>query len=644
MKRRLAISILAVICIFRSIALPAQSITFAVDDVEPASKRIGSSISGKDIALDLHRNEEVGWSSKWEPEILADDDNLCSIGEDVLFQMLLRAWCQHRPIVLTPDAVWMVIAQGFSHYVNEHPEQMRRLLVSHDGKKELCVETHDLFSDQADWEELIGSFTSKIGKYTNNSLATTLVADFSTTGINERIASEVTLMDVVKPYFDYEAFYIICGIPSITLTGTPDDWRKVLDKTLALEAFGLDWWVEDLAPILEEFISAAEGNPDIPFWKDIVNRSRPKTIKGPTCAKRRDKLTKLDGWFLKLFPFDNKGRTPSVVTITKTVLPETVCVPFRYDILNPGGNIIASHDLEIVAGIIGIHEDPHTYTLTPKIGWFVRTVKPKETIEREKAELKAEMDSLTTSFIGPENEPPYVSVRNRYGNLLVDDWVETGSDMLAGSDVSGLSKPEIEPRGFAFGGYAGVGKECYAGAFKDYISSGLTMELGLDIFINRFNIKLDCPIKTGTITTDIVHKDVVWNSGERVSGGGLDLSLGYTVLDTDWLRLVPYAGLGAAYYAYCPREWKNAGKKADEMVGFRQVAGISAGIKLYRYLSKSNPMGGTGSGQRSIISSDNMWELILSPRIYAAHTSFPGLPHAWSINFGLSLNFTEWTR
>lgn len=359
----------------------AQSFTFAVDVVEPADKSIGWRLDGARLAESLHQEETNLFNSDWKPEILAnsfaEEDYLFDIGEDVLFKMLLKAWCQHRPVVLTPDAVWMVITQGFSHYVNKHPEEMCDLLVSHEGKKELRIGTMDeLFSSQADWERIIAGFTSEIDKYTVNDVATSLVADFSTTGINEKIASEVTLMDVVKPYFDYTVFYVVCGIPSITITGTPEDWRKVKQKTQALNAFGLEWWVSDLEPILDEFIKASEGNPNISFWKDIVKKTRPQTVQGPTCGKRQPKLTKFDGWFLKLFPFDNDGDTPKEVDITQTMLPETVCVPLRYEILAPDSTLIESHDLEIIAGIVGAQEDPKTFTLTPKIGWFVRTAKP----------------------------------------------------------------------------------------------------------------------------------------------------------------------------------------------------------------------------------------------------------------------------
>jgi hypothetical protein len=354
-------------------------ITFAVDEVDLPDSHCGFKVTGSQLALDLRRNYDGDVFSDWKPKILAnsfaDAVDLYDIGEDVIFEMLLKAWCQHRPVVLTPDAIWLIICQQFSHIVNQDPDRYRGVLVSHQGKKELQVRSNDLFSDQADWEGLISGFTAEIDKYTNNGLATTLVADFSTTGTDERIASEVTLMDVVKPYFEYTAIYAVCGIPSITLTGTPDDWRKVLEKTRALEAFGMGWWTSDLVPILEEFVKAAEGRPDYWFWKDIVNKTRPQTIQGPVCAKRQPRLTKFDGWFLKFFPYDNKGKTPKKVDITQTMLPETVVVPFKYQVVTMDGTVLKETPLELVAGIVGVLEDPDDHTMTPKIGWFVRTVK-----------------------------------------------------------------------------------------------------------------------------------------------------------------------------------------------------------------------------------------------------------------------------
>lgn len=385
-KRFIFLLIGFITCISLS-AQPAQfilsqedgRITFTVDEVDTPKDHCGWEMTGDRLASELNINTDGDLLSDWTSEILtnsfADVDNLYYIGEDVVFQMLLNAWCQHRPVVLTPDAIWLIICQQFSHIVNEKPEQYRSVLVNHEGKKELQVKSNDLFSEQADWERVIGRFTAEIDKYTNPGLATTLVADFSTTGTDERIASEVTLMNVVKPYFEYLAVYVVCGIPSITLNGTPDDWRKVLEKTRALEAFGMGWWTSELEPILQEFVKAAEGRPDYWFWKDIVCKSRPRKIKGPVCARRQPKLTKFDGWFLKFFPYDNKGKTPKKVDITQTMLPETVVVPFKYQVVALDGTVLEETPLELVAGIVGVLEDPDDFTMTPKIGWFVRTVK-----------------------------------------------------------------------------------------------------------------------------------------------------------------------------------------------------------------------------------------------------------------------------
>ena len=388
MKRLLA-TLLIMVFPLVSPAQPAQivlhreagSITFAVDKVDLPDNLLGFRTSGDKLASTLNPRFSSNWLSDWEPEVLFNSfasEELFDIGEDVVFQMLLKAWCQHRPVSLSPDVIWLLICQQFSHYVNQHPEEMREYLVNHQGKMELAVKSGDLFADQVDWTGLIDSFVAGIGKFSRDGLIETLVADFSTTGTDERIASGVTLMDVVKPYFDYVAVYAVCGIPSITLTGTPDDWRSVLEKTRALRDLGLAWWVDELEPILTEFVRAAEGNPDYWFWKDIVNKSRPRTIQGPTCGRRRKPLTRFDGWFLKLFPFDNEGRTPDTVTITKTMLAETVAVPFTYRVVTLTGETLSETPLELVAGIVGVEQDEHSFMLTPTIGWFVRTVNQQD--------------------------------------------------------------------------------------------------------------------------------------------------------------------------------------------------------------------------------------------------------------------------
>ncbi len=54
-------------------------------------------------------------------------------------------------VTLSPDMIWLLISQGFAHYVNAHAEELRPLLVSHDAKKKLNVrDDYDFISWETD--------------------------------------------------------------------------------------------------------------------------------------------------------------------------------------------------------------------------------------------------------------------------------------------------------------------------------------------------------------------------------------------------------------------------------------------------------------------------------------------------------------
>ena len=751
--KRLSLLLTGLLASIALFAQPAQlilsreegRIMFAVDVVDQPDNSCGWKTTGAKLAAGLNINRDGDLLSDWEPTILAnsfaDTDNLYEIGEDVVFQMLMRAWCQHRPVVLTPDAIWLIICQQFSHMVNENPELYRGVLVNHEGKKELQVESDDLFSEQADWEGLISRFTAGIDKYTNHGLAKMLVADFSTTGTDERIASEVTLMDVVKPYFDYLAVYAVCGIPSITLTGTPDDWRKVLEKTRALEDFGLGWWTSELVPILEEFVKAAEGRPDYWFWKDIVCKTRPRTVQGPTCGKHQPKMTQFDGWFLKFFPYDSKGKTPKKVNVTQVMLPETVVVPFRYQVVDLNGTVLEETPLELVAGIVGVLEDPDDYTMTPKIGWFVRTAKEKTATQvSEDPFFDLGPDILTASSSrrywdeGPltyddlfsrKGEWPKVSefqfniswatrdwktgntrfrvpdsrsFMNPYASWVHPDYrtdamlqyiqtgfdyveicrrramremkqgstlglgrvvdfhldvadsfvakmkddTEQGQNAVAVRDYARRVKAElaqtedvlfddlrIDPCGFGLGMHWGVGSEFYTGPMAGYVTPIAGIDFGFDFCFSRVNLYLSGLLGWGGRYKQAIPRDgYQWNAGERMKGGNIEVSLGYTVYDSQWWKVVPFAGGGVGFIDY-PSHPGNPGKKTDEIAGFRFQAGILADLKFFRIVDYVNFLEGLS-------------ELSVRSRLYVAHTAFPTPAPAWSINFGLSFNMLGW--
>ena len=395
MKKSFIIIILALVASFAS---AQNGVTFVVDENlapidEDALDMEDSQLRGSSALYGIFRDEGV-LEPIWIAKSFSDDERFYTFkGKDVFFQTIVRAYAEHRPLVLSPDMVWLLISQGFARYVNAHSDELRNQIVSHTEKMDLVVETEkNLLYEDADWKKLIAGFAAQINEYTKGDVAKTITADFTTTGVTERIVSQVTLMETVKTYFDYVVHYMGCGIPSITLMGTPQDWQKVLEKTEQLEKYGMGDWFKSLKPILTEFIKASEGKPNQAFWQNMVKKENPDKLVGNKVCDFR-KPTVLDGWMLKLFP-DENGLTLDQVPHIHEMPSERVYVDFRYQVIDiANGNVIVDTPMELIAGYIGTEVDTLTHALTPKMGWMVRQIESNEKIV-ESLKKKAEEDSF----------------------------------------------------------------------------------------------------------------------------------------------------------------------------------------------------------------------------------------------------------
>ena len=356
-----------------------RSITFVVDEnLAPINNPYKRVYTGESIAKFMLLEEQI---PKDAQRIIAtsfsDENDLKTMGKDTFYRVIVNAYAKHLSVTLSPDMIWLVISQGFARYVNAHAEELRPQLVNHEGKMDLAIMTDkDLLTEEADWPSLIDDFSSQIEKYTKGDIAKTITSDFTTTSLIERVASQITLMESVKSYFEYIVYRIACGIPTITLQGTVEDWQHVLEKTNNLKQYGLESWVNSLEPILKEFIQAADGHPNQKFWKGMVKKQEVEKLKGGACSP--DKPTELDGWLLKLFP-DENGQTLDKVAHTKEMPSEYVRVNFKYRVIDPAnGNLITETPMELWAGFIGVKVDTVNNMLTPKMGWLVRVAESND--------------------------------------------------------------------------------------------------------------------------------------------------------------------------------------------------------------------------------------------------------------------------
>ena len=343
----------------KGLSAPKQTIQM-YDDQEVA-KKIVDIIQ---IPQELHRVVKTSFEGK----------RLSYMGQDNFFKCIVQAYADHRSLVLSPDMVWLIISQGFSRYVNAHPEDMRDLLVSHEGKMKLVVNSdNNVLLPSGDWKRLLNDFSACVAANTKGELADLMTANFTTTGITERIASQISLMEVVKEYFHYSNIAGICGIPSIELRGTPSDWQKVLDKVRGLKKYNLEKWAGDLEVILKEFVEASKGNPNQKFWRDIVKKLPVDELTTQrSCLPDASKTTPLDGWFLKFFP-NSEGETSERVLWNSDMPQEMVRVGFEQILTDPAsGEVVMTIPMELWAGFVGIEENTTTHALKPKIGWLAR--------------------------------------------------------------------------------------------------------------------------------------------------------------------------------------------------------------------------------------------------------------------------------
>ena len=114
-----------------------SGITFVVDEDLPAPKKELRKYGGDQIAKFILNGEQIGKELYQIVATSFGQDSLINCGKDVFYQCIVQAYADHRAVCISPDMVWLLISQGFARYVNAHAEDVRDLLVSHEGKMDL---------------------------------------------------------------------------------------------------------------------------------------------------------------------------------------------------------------------------------------------------------------------------------------------------------------------------------------------------------------------------------------------------------------------------------------------------------------------------------------------------------------------------
>lgn len=344
--------------------------TFQVDDVAKATKAMRG---GDTERIVLERCGSVKPESHSEfVDMPFEDSGSWRPLTNAFLAAVHAAFSNHYPLVLTPDAIWICIAQGLAHHINSNAEKLRRHFVGHEGKETLTIIRDDFVkgSPKNPWPAVFDQFSEEIKKHVGEETHDLLTPEFSTTGPVERAAAQVVLMDCFKQYFCYR-MVCICGIPEITLKGSVDDWKLLREKVLSLATYDLEWWVDALRPILDQFVAAASGEVDKPFWSSIYKL---KSAYGHYL---------INGWVVALFPYLQAGRDGGVIknahlnqwrddhfsgNLTSASFPPgVVSVPFEWKQI---GSDVTYH-MRFFAGFMAATQNQQTLAIQAEIGWAV---------------------------------------------------------------------------------------------------------------------------------------------------------------------------------------------------------------------------------------------------------------------------------
>ncbi len=379
-----------VLCFLSSTALAQQGITFEVEKLSKPEKRLLLK-AHHDIYGDLLLSDAglSRWDIDFDDGIVAKSeapDSLVSFGAKSFFNGMYRAYADHRPFVLSPDMIWLLISQGFARHINADSERMRKHFVDFSGRMTLIAKADKSYDDPAiSWEGIISQFTAQIERETGNELTGLLTCDFSTTTSTEKVSSEITIMEAMKPYFEFIVMRIICGIPEITLQGTTEDWQKIADKAQQLKKYELGWWITELEPILTEFVNASKGDIDTTFWMNMFKAHSQKKYGAPDI---------IDGWVVRFFPYDKDGKRNNLKKLEggSNLPDEMVKVDVTFVDVSDGAT--TGIPLEMWAGFIGLEQNPENFALTPKIGWMIRKKGSENAGIKKKLEIDSQKDGL----------------------------------------------------------------------------------------------------------------------------------------------------------------------------------------------------------------------------------------------------------
>lgn len=350
--------------------------TFLVDNVEKANEAYSSNHKLYDAYLCSKLNlapSNVLYSTQLPASTSIVESSEGQLISNQLIRLFHLAYADHYALRITPDDIWLTIMQQLATHVQENAEQLRHQFVKHADKKQIKIIRDDFALDKFnDWPSAIQDLSNALKDYIPEHVHNLVVNNFSTTTFDSKVASQIVLMDAMGSYFNY-VIETLCGIPLITVLGTASDWQSMIDRLPLLGKFGMQKYVDAVIPILQEFLLAAQGKPNVSFWQDVYK------------LQYQSGGAAITGWIVNLFYYIRDYKEQLVInpmyredmdqsTIeylelegfsTNSFWTIWSQCPVEWQFMG------TSIPLNFIAGHTGVFQDDNTLELTLQIGYLV---------------------------------------------------------------------------------------------------------------------------------------------------------------------------------------------------------------------------------------------------------------------------------
>jgi hypothetical protein len=218
--------------------------------------------------------------------------------EDVIYHegylgYLSKAWANHYSVVLKPDDIWYMVLGELTQAIAKDPETYSGLFTKTPGEKKLiAVPTTSV-------EEIDPSLVIDLLKTKVPSKVDDFLPKFSTATLMSTLAMNVAFCDLVSPYYSYGTF--LCGIPSIQVDGTKEDWGLVkvkLNVIRELFSGSLRTYLDRCYGVVEDITREMDSSSAREYFNKMVNLQ--------PCGSGSQQ--EMSGWIMRLFNKKNFDR------------------------------------------------------------------------------------------------------------------------------------------------------------------------------------------------------------------------------------------------------------------------------------------------------------------------------------------------